>query len=471
MRNILYLIIMIVAVGLSVAYSVNIFKGKDITEPPVTIVTPQQAQPKIKLEPLKPQDFIPAPGFSSDEDLYNRIDTLERNLNMKLAVIAESSDNKEVLSRFDQLSKELEADVTMMLSTINKKEQWYRNEFYQLMIGLGAVFVFITAFILVAYSNLKKLILKNQFSGGLSQLSKAQAEVATPGEAGNPVLTAVNNVSVRLAELIAENRYLFDADKATRLSPSQKNALTEITDEILFLDKAGCPTSDEEYYLLGLERFTEKSYEESGALFEHIKEDDDSFSLAWFMTGYTSYLDRKFDEAEKDFARACELEPMNPTYLVNYGNVCLKLKKYSEAAQTLSKAVEHSGGDATLWNNLAHAYILSGDAEKAAEAFKKACELRPDFNEAAHNLGLTYSRLGRYEDAAAAFEKAIEIKPDKHESMYNAACVYAIMKNREKALEHLKKAVTLSPDYAEKARSDKDFSAYADDPEFKEAVK
>jgi tetratricopeptide (TPR) repeat protein len=422
--------------------------------------------------PKEPSYHIPEAGVNllpeepdmANTDVYTSVVSLEKSISKKLSIIARSSNNKEVIARIDQLSKQLETDVTLVLAAVNKKEQWYRNEFYQVLAGLFAVFILFTLVMIMGYVSLKKFIAQSLMLGG------SRPSFSATDDAESPILTAVGAISSKLAVKIGENRYLFDADKAVRLTTVQKNVLSEITDEILFLDKAGSKLSPEELYLLGVERLNEKNYTEANALFEHIKKDDPEFAAAWFMTGYIAYMNKKYDLAAESLAKACVIEPENDTFQSTYGSTCLKLKRYAEAAAALEKAATIKPEDAAVWNNLAHAYIVSGATEKAAEAFKKAADLKPDFHEALHNLGLALGRMNKQEEALAAFEKAIAAKPDKHESMYNAACLYAILGKREGALKNLKKAIELSPEYAKKARTDKDFESFANDAEFKAIV-
>lgn len=470
MRNILYFAITIIAIGVAVSYSLNLYQGKDISESPVEIITEKSVVTPPPSEVVNGTTILPENG----QDVYSRLILMESNLNSRLSKISEASDNKTVHARFEQLSKQLEADITLVLSAVNKKEQWYRNEFYQLLIVVIAGFLLTFAFIASVFYKLKKLTLNapakqeshTQTEEPPAAQTVAETRTDTHTETANPVLEAVTAVATGLAVKIASNKYFFDASKAIKLNNAQKNTLTEITDDIIFLDKAGCKPSPEEYYLLGLERYAEKSFTEASALFEHVKKEDAEFALPCFMLGYIEAAAKKYEMADANLAQACAIEPENIFFLNNYSANCIKIKKYAEAAEALSSAVKVSPKDAALWNSLAHAYILQGDAEKAAEAFAKAVEIKPDFHEALHNLGLAMSRLEKYEEAVKAFESAVSVKPDKHESMYNAACVYSIMGKRDGALKHLKKAIELSPEYAKKAKTDKDFESFAGDAEF-----
>ncbi|MGE4267549.1 MAG: tetratricopeptide repeat protein [Deferribacterales bacterium] len=461
MRNIFTLILIILTVALAVSYSVNFYTGKKPTELPVQLNKAAQPETPAFQMPDSGVNLVPEEPDMANTDVYTSVVALEKSIGKKLSIIARSSNNKEVIARIDQLSKQLENDVTLVLAAVNKKEQWYRNEFYQVLIGLLAVFVLFTVIMIMGYVSIKKFVAQSLMISGFKPVQ------TSVDDAENPILTAVGAVAAKLAVKIGENRYLFDADKAVRLTSVQKNVLSEITDEILFLDKAGSKLSPEELYLLGVERLNEKNYTEANTLFEHIRKDDSDFAAAWYMTGYIAYLNKKYDLAAENLAKACMIEPENDTFQSTYGSTCLKLRRYSEAASALEKAASIKPDDAAVWNNLAHAYIVSGETEKAAEAFQKAADLKPDFHEALHNLGLALGRLNKQEEALAAFEKAIAAKPDKHESMYNAACLYAILGKREGALKNLKKAIELSPDYAKKARTDKDFESFANDAEFK----
>jgi quercetin dioxygenase-like cupin family protein len=63
-------------------------------------------------------------------------------------------------------------------------------------------------------------------------------------------------------------------------------------------------------------------------------------------------------------------------------------------------------------------------------------------------------------------EAALAEHPGEWQGHYNAACFESLTGNRGPAIEHLKRAIEISPEARELARTDTDFDAIRDDPEF-----
>jgi quercetin dioxygenase-like cupin family protein len=77
-----------------------------------------------------------------------------------------------------------------------------------------------------------------------------------------------------------------------------------------------------------------------------------------------------------------------------------------------------------------------------------------------------YLRVGDEARGRQEMEAAVAAYPDEWQGHYNAACFEALTGNRAAAIAYLRRAVELSPEAAEAARTDKDFDAIREDPEF-----
>jgi tetratricopeptide (TPR) repeat protein len=462
MRNIAFMIVIILTVAIAVSCSLeksadNGGESKSVSKSQVT----------SKQEPERIQKVIQ----HDNQDVLNRINSLEKQLNEKIDSVSVNVDNTEVMSELTKIENKLTNELNSLKDSLNKKDVWFKNQFYQVFAGIFAATLIIIFTIMMMFRSLKKTMIENMSTNSYKKDGNIQTSaVKTENSEENPVIERVSKIASDLNTKLNESSDLFDAEKGVRLDSSLKSLLAEINSESAFLEKAGAELSTRNRYLIGLEKLNEKNYSEASKIFESIKKEDESFSLAWFMAGYISYVTRKYDNAEINLKKACELEPENFAYFVSYGNACLKEKKYAEASDALKKAVELKPEDPSAWNNLAHSYTMANDLEKAAEAFRKASELKEDFHEALHNLGLALGKLEKYEEALEAFEKAVEVKEDKHESLYNSACIYAILGKREGALNNLKRAIELQPEYAEKAKNDKDFASFKEDSEFEEVT-
>jgi quercetin dioxygenase-like cupin family protein len=75
-------------------------------------------------------------------------------------------------------------------------------------------------------------------------------------------------------------------------------------------------------------------------------------------------------------------------------------------------------------------------------------------------------RNGDEDRGREEIEAALAEHPGEWQGYYNAACFESLTGNRGRAIEHLKRAIEISPEARELARTDTDFDAIRDDPEF-----
>ncbi|PLX68282.1 MAG: hypothetical protein C0602_08835 [Denitrovibrio sp.] len=464
MRNIAFLVIIIITVAIAVSCNIQEITGKKETEKTAgeKQVTGSIETPKVFTRVIE----------RDSEDILNRINSLEESIDQKLSSLNLNVDNSEVIKQIEDLKQAQAITSAELVQASKSSKDSLKMRFNQLYAAMLAVTIAILAILLLVYRYLKKFIAESMLISS-HKISPEPAPVVSGGTNGeeSPIITAINETVKGLEAKIADAKFLFDPEKSVRLDSAQKALASSLSSEIAFLKKAGYEITSKHSFITAVEKVNDKNYSEASQILEDIKASEDKYAPAYFLAGYIAYVTRKYDIAAANLKTACELDPKNAAYLISYGNACLKEKKFTEAADALKNAVELKPDDASTWNNLAHAYILSDKIDEAVEAFSKATDLKPEFHEALHNLGLALGKLKKYTEALDAFEKAITAKEDKHESMYNAACVYALLGKREGALSNLKKAIALDPAYAAKAKKDKDFSSFKADEEFKEITK
>ena len=159
----------------------------------------------------------------------------------------------------------------------------------------------------------------------------------------------------------------------------------------------------------------------------------------------------KYEEAERNFKLALELEPCDYFVLYNIGFTLLKkgdkkkfiewfdsaldnadtrlkgtlaldcglacfdaalyeeAEKYYDIAASLGLGVS----SAEYWNRRGVLSFVTGRYEKAKECFEKAVSLEPDFADALYNLADTYDELGLSEKASKMRAKYSELSVKK----------------------------------------------------------
>ncbi|MDD5053280.1 MAG: tetratricopeptide repeat protein [Sulfuricurvum sp.] len=120
----------------------------------------------------------------------------------------------------------------------------------------------------------------------------------------------------------------------------------------------------------------------------------------------------QYDEAQKYWRDAIEMQPEYIDAYNNLGILLKKLKRFDEAEDVYQRAILLSENDPKLYNNLANLCVETGNFEKADHAYAKAISIDPEYAEAYHNLGKLYKRMHRYTEAEHAYKEALKLTPE-----------------------------------------------------------
>jgi len=126
--------------------------------------------------------------------------------------------------------------------------------------------------------------------------------------------------------------------------------------------------------------------------------------------GLLNFVDWNFEEAEKQFKKAIELNPKYEATYVWYGGSLALLGRNAESIEVGRKAVELDPLNYISNAQLAWIIHFSGDAQGAIAQFKKAFEIKADVATHHEMLGLIYVQKGDSEKATRELNKAIELR-------------------------------------------------------------
>lgn len=143
------------------------------------------------------------------------------------------------------------------------------------------------------------------------------------------------------------------------------------------------------------------------------------------------YLDRTYDEAEKDFQRAIELDPGNSSAYYQYGWVLIWRRDFEKAATMMNNVLELDPLSAISHFGVAQPLFYSGQYDQAIEHCETALALESEILVAAWTLGMAYTCTGQYE---AALEACDRWEPHTIPVVFaNLALIHVRMGNRSKA--------------------------------------
>lgn len=204
-----------------------------------------------------------------------------------------------------------------------------------------------------------------------------------------------------------------------------------------------------------------------------IELDPDS-SEAHASYGMALSLNKRHDEAEKEFETAILLNPALFEAHYFYARDCLAQGKFEKAARLFSDAVKVNPEDYQSPVFLSQVYFELGrnqegmeSALRAAKAVEKHLELHPDDARALYLGAYSHTKVGNEEIAREWAERALDADRDEPAVAYNVACCYTMLGDHERALELLENAVAMGFGYKAWLINDPSLKPLQDEPRLK----
>ncbi len=170
--------------------------------------------------------------------------------------------------------------------------------------------------------------------------------------------------------------------------------------------------------------------------------------------GMALSLNKRHDEAEKEFETAILLNPALFEAHYFYARDCLAQGKFEKAARLFSDAVKVNPEDYQSPVFLSQVYFELGrnqegmeSALRAAKAVEKHLELHPDDARALYLGSYSHTKVGNEAIARDWAERALDADRDEPAVAYNVACCYTMLGDNDRALDLLEKAVDMGFGY------------------------
>nr|VFK21855.1 MAG: Tetratricopeptide repeat-containing protein [Candidatus Kentron sp. LPFa]VFK35238.1 MAG: Tetratricopeptide repeat-containing protein [Candidatus Kentron sp. LPFa] len=141
-----------------------------------------------------------------------------------------------------------------------------------------------------------------------------------------------------------------------------------------------------------------------------IGKDESNAAYLWDRIGHWAQKDGDWEEAERNYRKAYELEPEQYGYCL--GTALNFLGRYRDALPILLPQAEKYQPDAMSWFQVALARKGVDDIEGCISAYRRALELDPDYDLAWFNLGGIYWNDGDITQATDIWKEAIKRFPD-----------------------------------------------------------
>ena len=227
------------------------------------------------------------------------------------------------------------------------------------------------------------------------------------------------------------------------------------------------PTADiraYDYYLRGRQffhQFRGKSFGFAREMFTRAIETDPNYARAYagiadccsFLYMYFESTEANLREADEASRRALEFDPDLAEAHAARGLAVALNKRYDEAAKEFETAIRLNPRLFEAYYFYGRALHGQGKMEAAAEMFRKACEVNPDDYQTPHFLAMALRALGRQEEAKAAdlrglqvVEKHVQMYPDDSRALLFGATQLLQAGNRNRCLEWVGRALAITPD-------------------------
>ena len=146
--------------------------------------------------------------------------------------------------------------------------------------------------------------------------------------------------------------------------------------------------------------------------------------------------------------QAIALDPRNPGYYSNLGNILRARSEADEAVAAYRRALALKPDFAEAHGNLGAALKDQGEVEAAIVSYRRALALNPKLVDVHCNLGNALKDQGKLEEAAASYARAIEINPNFANAHNNLGNVLRARGDSEAAVACYAKALEIIPSFA-----------------------
>jgi serine/threonine-protein kinase len=172
---------------------------------------------------------------------------------------------------------------------------------------------------------------------------------------------------------------------------------------------------------------------------------DGKFAEAQVALSYATFLyDWEWEEAEKGFERALEL---NPNYAPGhqwYAVYLIAWGRHNEARAEIERAHDLDPLSLIISSVRGWIFFMAREYDQTIEQCREIIELDPGFFAAHFFLARAYGQKGMYEEAIVAFQKAVSLSGGNISLMGNLGRVYALAGEKDEATRVLRELMDLS---------------------------
>lgn len=166
------------------------------------------------------------------------------------------------------------------------------------------------------------------------------------------------------------------------------------------------PNSLPIHYLMALNLYREKDYQQALTAFQETLQLDPKFALATYYLGLTYSQTGNYGSAIDSFSKALQLDSTNFQAAFAQGAAFLRLNRVPQAISSFERATQIYPDFAKAYEALGEIYIYQKRYDEAVQALEKAVVIAPDMQKAHYELGRAYEAKGLHDKAQREFGRA-----------------------------------------------------------------
>ena len=177
----------------------------------------------------------------------------------------------------------------------------------------------------------------------------------------------------------------------------------------------------------------EENYNEALYLVNKIIDKDKNIYPLKKEKAYVLYKLHRYEESIKICLDCLNLNKEDIDCLNILGCNYFEKTDFNNAEKIFKKALEIDNNNSVILNSIGRLYHEKRDTKKAKEFLEKAFNINPNSYEIINNLGSYYKEEAKYEKALSLYKKAIDINSNNPTLINNLAKVYFDLNNLKKA--------------------------------------
>ena len=203
-------------------------------------------------------------------------------------------------------------------------------------------------------------------------------------------------------------------------------------------------TLAEAHAALGYAAFFDWDWQNVDREFKRAIELNPNNALAHMRYGETLQCRARFSEALAEGMRAQELDPLSPFIIANVGFSYLETNRYDEAIPQFQKVLDLNSNIPLARAFIAVAYAMKGMHRQALAEYDQISDqdkaVAPETQLIADTLGWLYAVSGKRADALKIAKEVEELSAHTYVNYYNLATIYAGLGEKDETFRLLEKA-------------------------------